>query len=250
MPLSKNFRPQKNFSLIRCGRNNDGGYLLSKNVILETKVLISFGISDDISFETDFLKINPVKNYCYDKSLVQSFWKKKIFNDLVASIYNLNLNLINSTLKKYFEFRNFFKNKNSVLNVETIQNGSIRKIINYYKLENLIFFKIDIEGSEYRILDELIDYQDKICGLIIEFHDIDLHREKINNFIKKFNLTLTHIHPNNYGGVDAFSDPLVIEMTFEKNPIEENNLNSIFPKLLDQPNNPSQPEINLNFEKI
>ena len=144
----------------------------------------------------------------------------------------------------------FFKNKNSVLNVETIQNGSIRKIINYYKLENLIFFKIDIEGSEYRILDELIDYQDKICGLIIEFHDIDLHREKINNFIKKFNLTLTHIHPNNYGGVDAFSDPLVIEMTFEKNPIEENNLNPIFPKLLDQPNNPSQPEINLNFEKI
>jgi len=39
--------------------------------------------------------------------------EKKIFNDLGALIYNLNLNLINITLKKYFEFRNFFKNKNS-----------------------------------------------------------------------------------------------------------------------------------------
>jgi hypothetical protein len=248
MSLPKNFRPKKNFSLIRCGRNNDGGYLLSKNVILETKVLISFGISDDISFERDFLNINPVKNYCYDKSLVKSFWKKRIFNDLGASIYNLNFNFINNTLKKYFDFKKFFKNKNSILNVEIIKNDSIKKIISFHKLEKFIFFKIDIEGSEYRILDELISYQEKICGLIIEFHDIDLHREKIDNFIKKFNLTLTHIHPNNYGEHDQYMDPVVIEMTFEKNPIQENQLNAVFPNLLDQPNNPSKPEIILNFE--
>jgi hypothetical protein len=37
-------------------------------------------------------------------------------------------------------------------------------------------------------------------------------------------------------------------MTFEKNPIQENQLNVVFPNLLDQPNNPSKPEIILNFE--
>ena len=48
---------------------------------------------------------------------------------------------------------------------------------------NKIFLKIDIEGSEYRILDDLIRYQDLIKGLVIEFHNIDLHMEKILNFI-------------------------------------------------------------------
>jgi len=38
---------------------------------------------------------------------------------------------------------------------------------------------MDIEGGEYRILDNLIKHQDKICGIVIEFHDIDLHLEKI-----------------------------------------------------------------------
>ena len=247
MSLPKNFRPKKNFSLIRCGRNNDGGYLLSKNTILETKFLISFGILDDISFEGDFLDINQVKNYCYDKSLVKSYWKKRIFNDLAASIYNFNFNLINNTFRKYIEFKSFFKNNSSILNIEIIKKGSIKKIINYYKLKKNIFFKIDIEGSEYRILDELINNQEKICGLVIEFHDIDLHREKIEDFIQKFNLTLTHVHPNNYGGVDEHMDPVVIEMTFEKNPSQENDSKVTLPNLLDQPNNPLEADIVLNF---
>ena len=66
------------------------------------------------------------------------------------------------------------------------------------------------------MLEELIEVQDKICGLVIEFHDIDLHIEKINNFINSFKLTLTHIHPNNYGATDPSGNPTVIELTFEK----------------------------------
>ena len=43
---------------------------------------------------------------------------------------------------------------------------------------------------------------------------------KINNFINSFKLTLTHIHPNNYGATDPSGNPTVIELTFEKNPPE------------------------------
>ena len=147
MSLPKNFRPKNNFSLIRCGRNNDGGYLLSKNTILEAKFLISFGILDDISFERDFLNINQVKNYCYDKSLVKSYWKKRIFNDLAASIYNLNFNLINNTFRKYIEFKSFFKNNSSILNIEIIKKGSIKEIINYHKLKKIHFLKLTLKAQ-------------------------------------------------------------------------------------------------------
>ena len=55
-----------------------------------------------------------------------------------------------------------------------------------------------------------------MTGLVIEFHDVDLHQEKILEFINNFNLELTHIHPNNFGLKDDNGDPKVIEMTFEK----------------------------------
>ena len=45
-----------------------------------------------------------------------------------------------------------------------------------------VFFKIDIEGSEYRILDDLINYQKVIEGLVVEFHNVDLHLEKISKY--------------------------------------------------------------------
>lgn len=248
MSLPKILKPKKNYHLIRCGRNFDGGYLLTKNSILKTKTLISFGILDDISFERDFLKIKPVKNYCYDKTLVNNYWKKRIFNDFAAGIYNLNFRFIKNTLSRALEVKNFFKNKNSFLYVETIKKKSITEIINSKKIKDSIFFKIDIEGSEYRLLDELIHYQKKITGLIIEFHDVDLHIKKIKDFIKKFKLNLTHIHPNNFAGTDSNLDPLVVEMTFEKKPNRNFKKIVTFPNQLDYPNNPEIEDIPLSFK--
>ena len=76
---------------------------------------------------------------------------------------------------------------------EALNDTNISPDIFWEKLEKMLvprkysknlFFKIDIEGSEYRLLEELVEFQGTMCGLVIEFHDIDLHIEKINNFIK------------------------------------------------------------------
>ena len=247
MALDKKFNPKKNFNLIRCGRNNDGGYLVSNKTILEAKTLIAFGILDDCSFESDFIKINPVNVYCYDHTVNNTYWKKRIYNDIGASLYNFNWPFIKNTLTRYFEFRNFFKIKSNYLDVKTIGTSSIKKILSENNFPKPLFFKIDIEGSEYRILDELIEFQDNLCGLVIEFHDLDLNLDRVKNFINNFQLPLTHIHPNNYGSVDEKNDPLVIEMTFEKHP-EEDRKSLIFPNKFDQPNNPNNKDIILNFE--
>ena len=41
-------------NLTRLGRGNDGGYLIPKEDIERSEILISFGINDDWSFEKDF----------------------------------------------------------------------------------------------------------------------------------------------------------------------------------------------------
>jgi hypothetical protein len=82
---------------------------------------------------------------------------------------------------------------------------------------------------------------------VIELHDIDLHKEKIINFIKQLDLELIHIHPNNFAGVDRNNDPIVVELTFEKNPELCSNEIS-FPHKLDMKNNPLNNDIELKFQ--
>ena len=48
-------------------------------------------------------------------------------------------------------------------------------------------------------MNEILENSSKINGLVIEFHDFDLHYNYIQNFINKFELELIHIHVNNYG---------------------------------------------------
>ena len=55
--------------LIRIGKNNDGGYLISEKDLKKSDFLLSLGICDDWSFESDFLEKNNVPLHAYDASL-------------------------------------------------------------------------------------------------------------------------------------------------------------------------------------
>ena len=107
--------------------------------------------------------------------------------------------------------------------------------------------KIDIESFEYRILNEILLYQKKITGIIIEFHDIDYHKDIIKNFINKLELQLVHIHPNNASLIDHNNDPTCVEITFEKSPIERDG-DVYLPHKLDMKNNPKKKDVALSFE--
>lgn len=78
------------------------------------------------------------------------------------------------------------------------------------------FLKIDIEGYEYRILNDLIDFAEHISGCVIEFHDCDLHLDKIVDFVERFGLNLVHVHPNNHARVNEHGVPLSLELTFTR----------------------------------
>ncbi len=62
--LPKEFKPDGLYELVRLGKNNDGGYLVCKNSIEVSDYLISFGISDDFSFEVDFKDKKNIDSKC------------------------------------------------------------------------------------------------------------------------------------------------------------------------------------------
>ena len=65
--------------LVRIGKDYDGGYLVSKSDIEKSDVLIGLGISDDWSFEEDFLSLKNIEVYAYDASVSKVFFFKTNF---------------------------------------------------------------------------------------------------------------------------------------------------------------------------
>ena len=242
MYLHKIFKPKKEYELTRLGKKNDGGYLVGIQTVKESQCLISFGIRDDWSFEKDFLKKNIVKALCFDSENILDILKKKFKSDL-SFIYKLNILKI---IKNLIAFYNFYKFKKKTKIIQKIiSTGDLNQIMSEINSDK-IFLKIDIEGSEYSILEEIIQNQERIEGLVIEFHNIQRNMDILTDFIKKFKLEITHIHPNNYSKLDKDGNPEIIEMSFEKNPQILGD-EKIFPNPLDMKNWKRGPDIEINF---
>lgn len=259
--IPKYFKPQKEYDLIRLGQDNDGGYLVEKESINKSNGLITLGLGYDWSFEKSFKELTEKTIICYDHTVNYSSIKK-LCRKLISSYffrmfkpkYVFRKNFFSQMIKNIFlynDYKKFFSN-----NVEHIEKriGSgdggimLSEILKSKKGMLPAFLKIDIEGSEYRIFNEIIDNQNNFTGIAIELHDVDLHLEKIRNLIEKLNMDLVHIHPQNPAFVTDDYIPTQLELTFAKNPVPIGNQAKV-PHHLDQPANPLIPEIDMKFEK-
>ena len=246
MPIPLSLKPKHKYDLIRVGSQNDGGYLIEKNSIFKSDYLLSFGVSTDWNFEREFININNIGFKAYDGSINKEFWinwkKRAILKSLKLSFKELfNYYIIKKSFYKFFNENNF---ESSYIG-NKINNLPLNKIINNLKFKK-IFIKIDIEGNEYEILNDLIKFQSNIIGIAIEFHKCDQMLNKIINFKERINLELVHIHANNYDGVSMDGIPETLEITFSRSP-DPVNQNPEIPNLLDRPNKHNKKDLKLNF---
>ena len=254
------FKPKYEYNLIRLGKNNDGGYLVEKESINNSRSLVSLGLGHDWSFEKDYYKTTNNPIYCYDNTVSYSSIKKYSIKSVGSYLFRIfkpkylfREKFFASMFNEIFLFRdykNFFKNDVKHFNsrIGPGKKGiNLEYTFNQIKSDRPIFFKIDIEGSEYRILDELLKFQTNIIGIAIEFHDFDLHINDIKKFVENLNMELVHIHAQNPAPVNDKNIPTQIEFSFAKNPEIVSNEVKI-PHKFDQPANPNFDEIKLKFE--
>ena len=243
-------RPKEIETLVRIGRDNDGGYLVDKRSITSSDVLLGFGINDDWSFEECFIRENKVPVFAFDATISERIFLKNIFKS-IHRIYKPRLLL--NRLRTFLGYKTFFKGTNKHIKKfvgmdyepNYVSLSTITRSIISSKAKN-IFLKIDIEGWEYRILEELVDLSDKIIGLVIEFHDIDLHLGKIENFVRRFPLNICHVHCNNFSPITEKGLPLVIELTFTRFGVVDTFAQD-FPNKIDMPNNPKRDDYSISF---
>lgn len=256
MPLPKNWKPKYLNDLIRIGSQRDGGYILPKRILKKTKYLISFGLGDDWTFEEHFQQESGAAVVCYDHTITTNYWRKRFIKSWISLISGKGKKAAFNSFFDYFRYKRFFDEKKASHFLKKIGYAhlgeiDIKSIIQKDSLD--LFLKVDIEGAEYRILDQILEFKSHLIGFVIEFHDVDILSSQVSDFVEqaKENFTLVHIHANNCGGVDHEGNPIVLEMTWIKNdqigPDEGLHLNAYPIEGLDQANSSEVQDIELSF---
>jgi hypothetical protein len=116
-----------------------------------------------------------------------------------------------------------------------------------------VFLKIDIEGSEYRIIHDIMEFQARIDAMVIEFHDIDIMAGPFDDAIAQIreHFHVVHVHGNNYGGLSPSGFPNLLEVTFQSKRLFDQDpphFRRTYPVHgLDARNDPERPDLTLHF---
>jgi hypothetical protein len=239
--LPRSWMPSTAGDLTRLGRPNDGGYVVTSRSIKQASLILSMGLSDDWSFEEAFLARSAGRAICFDHSVTKGFWRWHVFNNVRARNFKNAL--------RFREYRRFFSNGRAEHRLLKIGYDGPGEISLASILQDVpdadIFLKVDIEGGEYRILDDVVRHQDRFTGIVMEFHDVDLHRDRIDKFISSLRRhKIVALHPNNIGGVDSVGDPIVIEITFTRDDLFRPAENEVDYSM---PNNPAAAELVVRY---
>lgn len=248
--------------MIRIGNAHDGGYVVPKDAVLAADMLISFGVGRDWAFEENFRSLNPhVQIHAYDHTVGKTHFSRAYLRGIAKFL--LRLTSFADVLRRrqvLRAYRTFFRGTsvNGVAHFEeqihprdkSPTHATIDKVFNRIRSKR-VFMKIDIEGTEYQIIDDLLRYADRICGLVFEFHDTQYLREtfcaQIRRLQDKFHIV--HIHGVNLVHNAPDGLPNGIEITFAEGATDPDAPRRYsFPlEGLDSPNHPRNPDRSIRF---
>lgn len=257
-------KPIKTQKLIRIGEKSDGGYVVDSKIIIDTNNLVSLGFGSDWTFELDYLKLKDKKIHMYDHTTSSWPYIKdiiKYFRRLIT--FKTTYEGFKLRLDNYLEFKNFLNLNNVNLFSEKIacpiinkKDTDIKKVFSRIKDEANIILKCDIEGSEFEIIDQIVEFSNRINMLIIEFHWInytdneEIFIESVKKLKKKFEII--HIHGNNFNNKLETGLPSVVEITLFNSKYKPDKIEYVydFPiKNLDYPNNPYEKDLEFSFKR-
>lgn len=199
--LSRSLWPRSFRDLRRYGRDNDGGYVMPASAFDSADSLLSFGLNFDWSFERQFAASHPgAPIHAYDPTVGWGRFIRAGVCALLGSVYSRR------ELAKFRACCDYFRffRKPVVHFQEWIGAGpgrlGLAAAASRLPFSRAVGLKVDIEGSEYDILGEIVALADRIEFLVIELHDVEDHVAEILEFTERLGAThvVAHLHGNNF----------------------------------------------------
>jgi len=254
--------------LLRIGNNGDGGYVLGKSQMDKTKILLSFGVFDNWSFEENFIKDRRDDIICHAFDYSVSEWmftkkavvKKLIRHRLSKGTRNWTYDKIKHPFVKVFDGKSGFFHKKFLGVVDDKMNVSVPSLFSKILPQSIddlsIFVKMDIEQGEFRTLSYFEPYYRYINGFAIEFHDLDILGRNFAEEVERLknDFYVAHVAANNVVGyIPGTKLPRLLEITFINkllvSGIPQNSSLEYPVQGLDFPNIPEYEQLHLDFGK-
>jgi hypothetical protein len=114
---------------------------------------------------------------------------------------------------------------------------------------------MDIEGSEYAVLEASRELFARVSGFVIEFYRLDLNWGRFEAAMTSLDrqFYVAHLHGNNYDSyIQGSQVPMTLEVTLINKALcatQPASCDDRYPLAeLDRPNNSNRPQLRLNFE--
>jgi len=262
--------PNRRADLRRLGSAHDGGYVVALETIAAARHLLSFGLAANWDFERDAVAFNPELTL---EAFDPSVGPRHFAGMAVRSALSVPLRFVSAdprgaqssahrvrTAVDYFRFfsRGARHTRKRVWYNSDRNSAAIADILADVrsKQRGPVFAKIDIEGSEYRILPWIIGAADLFTGLAVEFHDTDICAEIFNAQVSRLleHFEVVHVHGNNYGDLSIDGSlPLSLEITFVHRSLSGVATRDVgrahAGRPLDAPNDPGRPDFDIDFSQ-
>jgi len=235
LAIARLLEPKKvvGFDKIRVGRANDGGYVHVDDFAGVGKAL-SFGISDDASWDLDIAK-RDIPVHQFDHTIEKG--------------------PIGHPLLNFYKQRVAAVDGPAAVSLDTVAGRLLSDC------ERAIL-KVDIEGDEWSVFfTASLETLGKFSQIACEFHGFDQAgdpnwSDRSIAALRKLRAVfeVVHVHGNNawpFFNIGNVVLPSLIEITFaNRNYYEFAESNEVFPTALDQPNLPDRPDMRLGCFKF
>ncbi|MCS6947207.1 MAG: hypothetical protein NZM12_06300, partial [Steroidobacteraceae bacterium] len=185
-PSLRSLRPRQFDDLLRCGAPGDGGYVLPRRLIAASDVLLSLGVGADWSFESDVLELKPdIELLCVDGTTSAERIAAQVRSDLWRAARRLRIGKFWRVWRlrdRPQAFREFFarhrllpKLVRATAGPDAVTLPQLLAELNVGVAARRALVKIDIEGTEYEVLESAHAALGGVTGLIVEFHALERH---------------------------------------------------------------------------
>ncbi|WP_054512715.1 FkbM family methyltransferase [Chryseobacterium sp. ERMR1:04] len=170
---------KKDVSLKKKWFGNDyGGFLVATEFLNKDSIVYSFGVGEDISFDTEIIDKYNCMVFGFDPTPKSINWVKS--NQLSQNFKFFDFGIGDTTKTDFF----YFPKNPDFVSGSTVEQSNInldRKIEVQLKTLNdtmsllehkkVDVLKMDIEGAEYKVLENILNSDIEIGQILVEFHD-------------------------------------------------------------------------------
>lgn len=158
--------------------NKYGGFYICPDLLNAKSVVYSFGIGEDMSFDNEVLKNYQCQVFGFDPTPKSIRWVKQQDLDKNFHFYEYGIGAksgpVHFYLPKNIQYvsgsvigHNDLNTKDDVV----VKLKSLTDIMNLLGHDHIDVLKMDIEGSEYEVIKDILNNKIQITQILIEFHD-------------------------------------------------------------------------------